>query len=99
MVVLEANHPGILPPAASFLSLTGEGLFPMALKPAQDGRGLIFRLRRAGGDGTGVLRFAGRTYSLRVRENGLCTLRLFDGKAEECDLLEGMCRGTDGAEM
>ena len=71
------SHPGVLPPQASLLALDTPELEMTALKPAEDGDGVIVRLADRHGRGAqGVLHWQGEQFAVTVAPFAVETLRL-----------------------
>ncbi len=78
-------HPGPLGRAGSAAEISPAGVQLIALKPAEDGRGLIVRLQETAGRAvTPRLRVADWTYTLHpLAAHGLATYRLLRGTARK----------------
>ena len=80
--IVETYHKGPLPQAGSLLTVTIDGMTAenvslMACKKAQDGDGLVFRLREtAGRDTNAVLTWMGQSYPVHLAPCGIATYRL-----------------------
>ncbi|HWQ13491.1 MAG TPA: glycoside hydrolase family 38 C-terminal domain-containing protein [Roseiflexaceae bacterium] len=87
------GHPGALPAQAGLLALEAPELELTALKPAEDGDGVIVRLAdRHGRGGAGTLRWQGQEFPVVCRPFQVITLRLAQRggvwTAEACDMIE-----------
>lgn len=85
--LLEANHPGTLPPCDSFFSCRG-GMIT-AVKQQENGDGVIIRLFESQGkDTTATLQIADKTYPVKLHAFEIATL-LFDGEQiQKTNMLE-----------
>ena len=83
-------HPGPLGRSGSIASLTPDGVKLLALKPAEDGRGLIVRVQEiAGRTVKPRLTLAGRTYALHaLAPHTLATYRIHRSRATAIILTE-----------
>ncbi len=87
VVVCESNHGGTLPPQQSFLSLQAEHAVLHAVKYAEDGDGIIFRIAGSMAE-TAVLSVFGTQFPIKLCAYEIKTLKYFDGKLSEVNLLE-----------
>ncbi len=77
VIIDESNHEGDLPSEHSFLSLLGEGVQLMALKAAEDGDGVIVRVRETCGRTADVtVNYRDRAHSVTLKPYEIRTLRL-----------------------
>ena len=86
----ETYHEGALPQTFGGFRCDSPQLAMTALKPAEDGNGLILRLSETAGravDGAEIT-LLGAKAEISCAPYGILTLRLHDGSFTECDLLE-----------
>ncbi len=88
-VITETYHTGPLAQTASFVTGGADNVSVTCIKPAEDGRGIIVRLSEtAGRSAEGTVQILGTDIAYRLLPNTFQTYRLFDGKAEACNLIE-----------
>lgn len=88
-LVIEANHSGSRPEQTGALRLEAENAVVTALKPWEDGEGVVVRLLETGGIRQPVrLTFRGERYETELLPAEVATLLLRNGKAEKVNLLE-----------
>ncbi len=94
--IVETYHKGSLPQSNSLLSVTIDGkaadnISLMACKMAEDGDGLVFRLRETAGRETdAVLRWRDRTYPVHLAASGIATYRLYSRGFVRSNFLEDL---------
>ena len=76
----ETYHRGTLPQSGSLIKLDADNISVTAVKAAEDGNGLIFRLRETAGRETEAkLTWLGKEYAARVKAKGFVSYRLSTG--------------------
>ena len=76
----ETYHCGTLPQSGSLIKLDADNISVTAVKAAEDGNGLIFRLRETAGRETDAkLTWLGKEYAARVKAKGFVSYRLSTG--------------------
>ena len=88
VTVCEANHDGIFGPVMSVM--TCEGAHLDAVKPAEDGAGIVVRVsERCGNDARCGLRIGDKSVHINMKKHVIKTLRIAaDGTLRETDMLE-----------
>ena len=88
-VICESNHGGELPPETGFFSLSAENAAIHAIKYAEDGNGIIFRIV-SGADRKqeAVLSAFDAQFVITLGEYEIKTLKYCDGKLIEVNMLE-----------
>lgn len=86
----ETYHRGTLPQSGSLIKLDADNISVTAVKAAEDGNGLIFRLRETAGRETEAkLTWLGKEYAARVKAKGFVSYRLSsEGAFTRTNLLE-----------
>ncbi|MBE6758065.1 MAG: alpha-mannosidase [Ruminococcaceae bacterium] len=87
--VIDTFHRGSLPTAFGGIELSKENVVVTAVKPAEDGEGVVLRLNEVEGRNTVVkVRLFDDTFEIAVPHHGVKTLLIKDGKAIETDFME-----------
>ena len=88
-VVTETFHKGSLPTSFSGLSVSEENILVTAVKPSEDGNGIVVRLNEtAGRDTTAQLTLFGTAYTIAMPHHGVKTLLVKDGTVIETNFME-----------
>ncbi len=88
-VIDESNHTGTLPPAGSYVQLSGDGVGISCVKYAEDGGGIIVRIREYRGTAQHcILTVKGVPFETDVAPYEIKTLLYRDGTVRETDMLE-----------
>ena len=76
-MISETYHRGPLPQSGSLLTTSSDNLTVTAVKPAEDGDGLIFRIRETEGRAAaGALTWLGTSYPVLLKPKAMVTYRL-----------------------
>lgn len=88
--VNETYHRGTLPQLGSLMKVSADNISVTTIKPAEDGNGLIFRVRETAGIPTdAAITWCGMEYRISVKAKGFRSYRLAaDGKLTATNLLE-----------
>lgn len=88
-LINETYHKGELGQSASLLSVAADNVLVTAIKAAEDGKGLIFRLREiAGKKADTFVEFCGESFGVSLLPNDIATYRFFDGRLSRTDFTE-----------
>ncbi len=87
--VIETFHRGTLPTVYRSLSVSDENVLITAIKPSEDGDGIVVRLNEtAGRDTTVQLRLFEHTYEVKMPHHGVKTLLVKNAVATETNFME-----------
>ena len=82
-------HKGALPTTFGGIEVEKENVVVTAVKPAEDGEGVVLRLNEVEGRNTVTkLRLFDDNFEIAVPHHGVKTLLVKDGKATETDFME-----------
>lgn len=88
-VIHETYHYGTLPQTASNISIDCKNVTVSAVKPAEDGRGIIVRLTEIAGRETEVtVEILGTKITAKINPFDIHSYRIADGNAVRCDFTE-----------
>ena len=89
VIIDEGNHDGTMADCGSFFSTEDPHVHLMALKPQEDGKGVILRLADTLGQARTVrFRFRGTDYAIAMTPYAIVTLQLQNGSISEVSMLE-----------
>jgi alpha-mannosidase len=94
--VLDSAHPGTAAWEGSLLEVGPENVLATAVKPAEDGKGLILRVQETAGRNTKAVITAGKGKAFRVSLKAweIKTVRILGGRLLETDALERPLKKT-----
>lgn len=88
-VITETYHKGNLPQSAGFAAVDAENVTVSAIKPAENGQGIIVRLTElAGQEACCQVSILGTSFTVQMKPFGIQSFRLLDEKAIPCNFLE-----------
>lgn len=88
-VIQETYHPGTLPQSASHMSLDSTNVTVSAVKPAEDGKGIIVRLTEiAGKEADVTVTILGTAVKAHVKPFDIQSFRIYEGVVTRVDFTE-----------